>query len=370
MRTVKKANLLPLTLGALLLLGQSAHADVPVTPASYAVSTKVLKDGVYKVRIAAYSFRSDATVRSDYWEWTSADTSYDYDPVTRVGVGGESTPPYPMDDDDKYVQTEGSFLGGESSMTTELGTYVTWNGNTQIKITWNDGTLEYWKRTWHDARLNKIELYYTNRATIVRDTYLSYKRQCRLGRQLVWCFRRNEQAQNAGFGFGAPYGFDNTGLPIEDFDQNYKGLVSRWNAYYEPPDDNEGIIVDSINHTTYYTLTSNNVWRYVYLDYSCKKCVDENRPYWDFYYTARPAWNPGMTSRRVLIQKSHDWNDNYHVADNYGHMYFGLEVIDHAGFPRGFVFADATWDIEGYMAIMSAMFYIDDHSTAAQTGIE
>jgi hypothetical protein len=54
-------------------------------------------------------------------------------------------------------------------------------------------------------------------------------------------------------------------------------------------------------------------------------------------------------------------------------MYNGLQIIDSANMLRGAVFADTSieppWLLDG-MYIMSAMFLLDDASTAAQTGIE
>jgi len=328
----------------------SRQAGVPTAPGSYAVSTKWQHNGVQYVRVAAYSLRSNGTVRSDYWDWSSKD-SYQYSKVVIVGSASPK-----KNDARKWVQSEASFLGDESKMKTEYGRYNLFNEGKQIRIIWNDGTREYWKRTWHDSRLNKIELYYTSRASVVRNTNLYMNPSTK-------AFSRRPGAENAGYGFGSPYGFKNTGLPISKFNANYKGQFTRWNGYFASPSDNEGTKSWAMNHKSLFSLTTNNVWRHF------EPKGPKGRPV--FYYTARPQRNPGLTSRRVVVQISHDWDGDDHIEDNFGHMYFGLEVIDHAGNPRGFVFADATWDLPtDSMKIMSAMFAIDRHSAAAQTGIE
>jgi len=175
-------------------------AAVPTTPASYAVAVKWKENGHYYSRVGAYTFSSDGTFRADYWQWSTLDTFHkSFDRV----VGTRTLPI--KNDVNKRIVTESRFLGDESKMTTEFGVYVTFGNNTRIRIDWENGTREYWKRTWHDERLNKIELFYLDSADTIRDTYLFMNPAT--GR-----FSRNEDAVNAGFGFGAPFGFYYTGL--------------------------------------------------------------------------------------------------------------------------------------------------------------
>lgn len=72
-----------------------------------------------------------------------------------------------------------------------------------------------------------------------------------------------------------------------------------------------------------------------------------------------------------MIQIDHDWDHDGNVADSYGHTYYGLQIIDAQGKPRGFIFSDASWSRDSNTnRIMSSIFYLDESSKEALTGIE
>src|SRR6185369_7490324 len=111
----------------------------------------------------------------------------------------------------------------------------------------------------------------------------------------------------------------------------YLGLIKRHNAWCGAPDVNEPVAATGLFLDVFHPTTT-GVLRYVYPDGST----------WVFVYFARPKKNRGILARRVMLQTSHDWEGDGEIADELGHTYSGLEILDATGAPRGFVFADAS----------------------------
>lgn len=351
---------------AFVTLARDADA-VALTPGSYAISMKYLRGNQVVVRLAMYSFRSDQSFRADYWEWDSGPL-WDSGALMRtIGTAG------PPSTDAAYsvvgsMHFRGATGNGNENLTTRFGTWSTYK-STNIKIIWGDtGKIEWWKQSWHDTTLNKIELFYIDDVSgSPRDTHLSLD-------QTMGVFSRDFGALNAGFGFGGDtVGFTFGYQTVAPFRKGMAGQFLRWNRYcIETPSScpmqsgPNSYGVWSYHFGSAFQVTSTDVLR----RFDSPGTV----PGYDlFSYLGIPPGNTSMTSRRVSMQISHDWDADGYVQDSFGHMYNGLQIIDDVYNLRGAVFADATFEppwLRNGMYIMSAMFLLDDTSEAAQTGIE
>ncbi|ANY17218.1 hypothetical protein AW878_21095 [Bordetella pseudohinzii] len=208
-----------------------------------------------------------------------------------------------------------------------------------------NGSTELWRATWSDATLTKIELQHAN--YISGSVYLKSDGTY------------NAAALNAGWGFG---GINVGFLTAVDVNGMHKDLPygqvirhNSWAALDEP------VSTDSMSLATVFLATTTQALRYVGWD---------NTPgarHHVFYYLAQPFGNTGMTAGRVCYQVSHDYNNNGYIADDIGHTYSGLQVIDQVGNFRGFVFADSSVNgapvATGDNHTISALYYLDTQTT-------
>lgn len=319
-------------------------------PGGYAVTLKgVLPGGVNFTRLCMYSFQPGGTMRSDFWYWQgdapiwSAATPGDYGSIGRkVGYANQSSYPYNFDQNE-YVQGSKKFSVSNSAPTTIFGTWSL-QGSDSVLIDFG-GSTELWKATWSDATLTKIELQQAN--YITGSTYLKSDGTY------------NAAAVNAGWGFGGINVGFSTAVDVNGMHKNLLyGRVIRHNSWTGM---DEPVSVDSMSLGALFLVTTTQALRYVGWD---------NTPgaqHQVFYYLAQPIGNAGMTVGRVCYQVSHDFNNNGHIADDMGHTYSGLQVIDQVGQFRGFVFADSSVNgapvVTGDNHTISALYYLDTQTT-------
>ena len=332
----------------LAIISSLAYSN-SITPGSYSVSMKWQQDDLQYVRLGMYSFQSGGSMRSDYWQYNQNST-ITFSSGSQIGTTSQYG--VPTGDSSKNIQGLSHFLG--SNLSTRYGSWTLYGTNI-IGIVWSDGSEEYWRRTWSESQLTKIECYYASYSDSPWGFYL-------------WNnggnFQRNNAAVNAGWGFGGgeTSGFTYGKSQMSSFNANYAGLAIEWNNYYSGNDRFRGVSSEWLNLLTYFYPSTTGLERYVWYDGTQSLYV--------FCYCAIPS-NSGMYSRRIMYQGSHDWGTNYHIEDDKGHIMSGLQIIDTNNNGRGMVFVEtdtnSTTSGSGY--ILRALFYIDDSSTAAQTGI-
>jgi hypothetical protein len=361
--------LLCVVAGAIFVSQPQDAGAVAMTPGSYVVSMKWERNNTVFVRLAMYSFRPDFTFRADYWEWNSDQV----DTVLRlqaVGIGG----PHSTDSTSRVLGAK-RFVAN-SSPTVRFGTWAPWKG-TNLKITWSDGYAEWWKRTWHDATLNKIELAYIGYGTSPKSTHMFFNE--RVGR-----FVRRDNAPHIGYGFGGATPGFTFAQPMSAFStRQFQGYALMWNRYcidYPHKCDGSSNPSQYFDHLTDFsamTVTTTNILRLFDDDERAGDYCDFPDSY---YYTAIPPGSTGMTSRRVLSQSAHDFctetdtDGSGNIEDEYGHLQNNLQIIDSNYVMRGLVTVETSFEPPGFpdnrMMMMGAMFAIDDFSAAAQSEIE
>lgn len=360
-----KHLLCALALGATLCGAGTAFAAAPL-PGGYAVTLKgVMPDGSHLTRLAMYSFRPDGSLKRDMWEWSSSaahwysSTPGDYGSIGAT-IGTDTASSYPGSVDSTYpVWGSVKFASGVNATTTAAtwvpippGTCAS-SADCTVRVTFPDGTTEKWKTTWSDAHLDKMELLDASYLAAGSSYYLAASGA------------RDAAATNAGWGFGGPgIGFV-TAVPLEALMSNgvspapaLHGLSDRFNAW---SCTSEGIVPQDLYLQSHFNATSTKVLRYVAWDNAVKS------RHWVFSYFARPPGSTGTLATRVSYQTSHDFDDDGEVANNVGHIYSGLEVIDSTGKFRGFVFSDSSPNDESqpcsldpiYNHTVSSLFYLD-----------
>ncbi|MCP3957348.1 MAG: hypothetical protein GY719_05800 [bacterium] len=280
------------------------------------------------------------------------------------------TPPDTNSDSAEPIRTEGKFLN--SALTTEFGTWSSFSGNTRVRIEWDSGVEEWWKLTWRDETLNKLEAYFRNDAGNWRDFYLQNP-ATEPPQYSPYYFRRNEDARNVGFALGAHESFDDNAEPTSAFDGFYRGLVRRTENYTPGGREQNGPWTVNLGGggADDFKLTSEGVWR-LFVGQPCyagdpvaRDCLS--------YLDVPDAGSSGLKSRRVYMQVDHDWTPNGYISDEKGgHTYHGFQIADSNDDVRGFVFAEASYSVnpgDHEFMMMSALFLLDDTSDAAQTGI-
>lgn len=322
----------------------------PPFPGGYAVSLKgVLPGGVCFTRLCMYSFQPGGTMRSDFWFWRedapvwSAANPGDYGSIDRqVGYANQASYPYNFDQN-AFVQGSRKFSDANATPTTIFGTWVM-QGSDSVLVDFN-GSTELWKTTWSDATLNKIEL---QQANYVEGAFY-----------LKSTGGYDITAVNAGWGFGGK----NVGFTsVANINGMHKDLPygrfirhNSWNGADEP------VALDSMSLASVFLSTTTGVLRYVTWDST------PGAQHHGFSYLAQPMGNSGLTSGRVCYQVSHDFNNNGHIADDVGHTYSGLQVIDQVGNFRGFVFSDSSVNgaplVVGRNHTISALYYLDTPTT-------
>lgn len=336
-----------------------ADADCPV-PGNYAVTvTGKLPASVHFTRLAMYSFNGDCsgntgggTVQEKFWYWPGdAPAHRVYGSVGRkIGDVLEPDPAYTGNADrNKAMQGMRRFSAGRSALTTLSGSW-TRSGNA-ITISWANGSVENWRATWQDdvasPLLHKLEL--TGASYVEGATYLTAGGG------------RDASAANVGFAFGGPGPGFTFARTAADSIRSYSGLIRRNNAWCGAPASDDSVYETGLTLPVFHATTG-GIYRYVYAD----------SPYWVFVYFGAPKHNPKELARRVMIQTSHDWNGDGEIADEIGHTYSGLQVIDAAGDVRGFVFSDSStaFDGCGENHTTSSFYYLDTWNCDALYGVD
>lgn len=331
--------------------GDTDSADTVPTEvvARYVTALKWEEGGAHVVRLANLELADDGSAQASAWLFSNL-TFGGYADV--IPVGSSAQPDVPTADTTAAVQGLDTFLNTPPESLT--GTWETDPDDALLfHLTWSDGDTEAWRRTWSDGLLDKVEAAAVSRADVPTDTYLS-------GGPGAWT--RNDSAVNAGFGFGGadvpPWSAtaDTSGLY-----NNYAGRYCRWNGYYTPPADDEGVQSDQTNLNPYFWLTDTGVYRYVRSD--AELLV--------YSYLVLVPDRIAETPNAVVYQTSHDFDGDGNIADGPGHTYQGLLIVDAAGVARGWVYADQSYDPGiSQVMILSSMYYLDDFDDAAHTGIE
>jgi hypothetical protein len=336
-------------------------ASDSVVPGSYSVTVKGrLPDGVYFTKLAMYSFQPDGTMREDFWLWQSNETGdvYGPSPIT-VGLTSPLDNVYPLNaDSNTTIRVMLRFL--DQDPTTLYGTWSL-DGNT-ISIRWSWGDWELWRHTWSapDRTLHKLELF---GACYVQDSWYLF------ARGPDWL--RNASAVNAGWAFGAPgVGFAQGSSTSEAGKKNYRGLISRFNAWCASSDEIVGdskVGEDQMN-LRLFQATTTGLLRYVQpaTDCGCNVCTV-------FAYYAKPPLNASILARRMVYLIGHDFDCDGTLTEG-GHTYSGLEIIDRTGTLRGFVLADCS-DASGgcsdyHKHTISAMYYVDTYDYDCCYGVD
>jgi hypothetical protein len=342
---------------AYVLCGAVATAAVACPlPGNFAVTmTGRLPSGIHFTRLAQYEFHGSCdgatgsgTVDERLWSWTGADAGKVYGSA-KLRIGDAVDPDYSGNADrKKKMQGHRLFQKSVSRLGRRAGTW-TFDGKT-IAITWADGPTEQWAHTWQDQAaapsLHKIEL--TAASELGGATYLRADGT------------RDAAAENAGFGFGGPGPDFTVAREIPDVIGGYLGLIKRHNAWCGAADVNEPVAATGLFLDVFHA-TSTGVLRYVYPDAST----------WVFVYFGRPKRNRGVLARRVMLQTSHDWGGDGEIADDIGHTYSGLEVVDATGKVRGFVFADASTAFDTCDENhTTSIYYLDTYDCDALYGVD
>ncbi len=341
-------------------LAPAARAGSCPVPGSYVVTlTGRLPTGPHFTRLAMYAFAGDCqdtagsgTIAERFWYWRGDATGRVYGSTGRRI--GDVVPPDPgyagNADRRKTVQGLRSFHRGRSGLTTLTGTW-TRAGNV-VSIAWSGGDTESWRFTWQDdvaaPHLRKLEL--TAASYVQGAIYLAPDGT------------RDPSAPNAGFAFGGPGPDFAYAAPIANVAAtSYLGLIRRHNAWCGAPSADD-LVSETGLTLPLFRLTTTGVYRYVAAD----------APYWVFAYFAAPPRNPHELARRVILQTSHDWNGNGTIADDLGHTYSGLQVIDDAGNLRGFVLADSSSSVDGCDEdhTISSLYYLDATDCDARYGVD
>jgi hypothetical protein len=333
----------------------SARADSqPPFPGSYVVTLKgeLPSAGagnpagpIHVTRLSTYSFRADGTVREDAWKWdgnVSGGTDVDGEVV---GTPMAPAPSCPAGvslcaDADKHVLISSIFQGAASL---RVGSYSFNAAGSAVDISWPDGQSEHWTvdQAW-DANMTRLYLAGTNYLTGNYYTDGS----------------ASTSAVNAGWGFGGFGIFLNRTATLSDMKQNLVGCLIRhnsWSATDEP------VASDSMNLGSLFAQTSaSNVLRYVTADATSSV----------FSYLAKTP-DAGAATLRVNYHTGHDFNGNGYIADDFGHVYAGLQIIDRTQAFRGFVFSDASWNATGTgndHDTISSLYYLKMPSGSVPAG--
>ena len=348
-----------LSLSLLVCASRSIAAGACPVPGNFvAATTGGLQSGVHGARLSQYAFTGTCdgaigtgTVEERFWSWTAdAPARPSLYGSAKVRIGDAVDPSYPGNADrKKKVQGHRSFQKSAARLGERSGTW-TYDGSA-VAIVWSDGTTESWRHTWQDdpatPLLHKLEL--TSATDLVGPAYLHPDGS------------RDAAAENAGFAFGGPGPDFTVGRETPDLIRSYLGLIKRHNAWCGAADVNEAVVSTGLSLDVFHPTTTGAL-RYVYPDGST----------WVFAYFARPKRNRGIVARRVMIQTSHDWNGDGEIADELGHTYSGLEILDATGTARGFVFADASvaFDACDENHTTSAIYYLDTYDCDALYGVD
>jgi hypothetical protein len=328
-------------------------------PGHYVATTMgALASGVHVARLSMYAFdgtcdgaTGTGTVAERSWSW-QGDLGRAYASMG-VRIADPTVPDPPgvvAKDRRKPVQGLRQFKQGRSRLAVATGTWDLCAD--AITITWANGTSETWRATWSDdvaaPRLFKLEL--TGASTLVGATYLSPAGE------------RDPAAPGAGFAFGGPGPDFMVARPITDAAATaYTGLIRRHNAWCGAATPDEPVAETGLTMPLFSPTTS-GVFRH----------VETDGPYGVFVYVGTPKRNPDVLARRVFLQTSHDWDGDGTIADDLGHTYAGLEILDATGALRGFVFADSSSAIDGCDEnnTIASLYYLDAADCDARYGVD
>lgn len=334
----------------------SLESSVPTFPGSYGISLKwKAPSGEVKVRVGIYSFRSDDSFRADYWQWGSKENGLNS--LVKADVIGEGDP-FDYDDSYRQIVTQRKFLNLD--LTTEFGSWDSFSDGTRVRINWENGAQEWWKLTWQDETINKLEAYYLSTAANWRDFYLENPSDPVGMQYSPYYFRRKLNAENTGFALGCQESFDNNAQPTSAFEDRYRGLLFKRNYYPTATNNGKGDWAMDVGQQL--KLTDEDVWRGV--------IWGSDEGHLVFSYLDVPSGSTDLKSRRVHMQVDHDSDNDEHIEDESGHVYLGFQIIDANDDVRGFTFVEAAYDPDqdAYM-MLSAMYLLDDLSEVAKTGI-
>lgn len=341
-----------------LIVPDVSFAALDPFPGSYSVTVKgVLPTGAHFVKLAMYSFQPDGLMREDFWIWfsdsinskangkslktTQANTSQYGNTGKKVGYIFQNTYPYNLDEN-VYIQGLQNF----NNDTPPLTLFGKWSRDgDKIKINWSWGDWEDWVLTWNDSSLYKIELY--------NSSYTSGEYYLKKGEDNGWK-RDSSSAINGGWGFGAQgTGFNSGSTVSKAMEKNYSGHVLQFNSW---ACSNSQISYDEMNLSSFFLLTDNDVARFVSWD-------NGSASTWVFHYYAKPASNTDLSARKIIYHISHDFDNSGSIANDVGHTYSGLEIIDENGDMRGMVFAESSENNTGICAsnpnTISSIYYVD-----------
>ena len=310
-----------------------------------------LPSGIHFARLALYSFdgtcgagTGSGTVSEDFW-YFSGDAARRVYGSTHVRVGVATDPTFAgTADKARTVRGLKHFNAGPAGVLTLTGSWSLVAGS--VDVTWSSGDTERWRHTWKDATLDKLELVaasYVNGSTYLSDAGI-----------------RDPAAETAGWAFGGPGADATVATPIAA-SGNYLGLIRRHNAWCGAPESDANVYETGLTPSLFH-VTSTGVLRYVTSD----------GPLFVFSYFTRSRRLDGILARRVAYQTSHDFDRDGHIADDLGHLYSGLEVLESDGRLRGFVFADSSPSFDGCDEnnTVSSIWYLDTADCDALYGVD
>jgi hypothetical protein len=322
------------TMTALLVLLAASAAGACPLPGSYVVTiTGELAGSTKFTRLAMYGFEGtcvggtgSGTVTERFWYWQGDGTGLSsrrlYGKTSRK-VGAPLVPDSaPVLDAKKRIAGMKQFHRGKGRVLSLQGSWSL--SANALAITWPDGGTESWRVTWSDdpgeSLLHKIEL--TGASYLAGATYLAPGGT------------RDPEAPSAGWGFGGPGPDFLVGKETPELVGDYSGLIRRHNAWCGAPPSDDTVYPTGLS-LSLFSPTTSEALRYAYPDGG----------YWAYVYFGRPKRNRDFLARRVMLQTSHDWSGDGAIADDVGHTYSGLQVIDASGAVRGFVFEFSCSDV-------------------------
>jgi len=328
------------------------------TPGNFSVIVKgILPNGKHFVKLAMYSFQSNANMQVDLWYW-DYDQGDKYSGHLLIGSLPSPIPYYQCkDDENKYVIGMDKYH--KENFTRIHGTWARNDRNIHINLNHNNiQEEEEWHISWEDGNTNQSNTLY--KIELIDANYVGHRDRFYLQSDLSRSTDCVPLNVGWGFGVGGETEFGISKSIDECHAKNYYGLHLRHNSWLNT---DENIVRSGMLLKGFYK-TNNNVLKHLFWD--CKP----NGRYWVFSYFAIPDSNSGRQAlRRVIYQTSHDFDNDGHISNDIGHIYSGIQVLDSNNQLRGFVFADVSPRANAEHFTVSAMYYLDSNNDEAHIGV-
>ncbi|GII30127.1 hypothetical protein [Planotetraspora mira] len=337
-------------------------------------------------RLAVYSFREPSTdpsfmnFRMDAWSWdttaTNSDTIGNCQTGSLIGHNLDGTEPSAADAN-KSVQCAAKGL--QEPALTRMGTYCGPNASDRDAINPGDTFTIYWhdnagnttpgcsgsqwerwrysSRTLDGGKLAMIEMLGASNVDTSSSFYAASSPY-------------NPNALNVGWGFGGRGVGPKGGATINEIadgilndDVVYHGYWKPWNNWCSDAGTrNESVRGVSINPGQWkktngtYAGSSSPKLRIHDTTRTATQLYDV------FSYLSVPdKQQSSFTDRRINMDVGNDFNDNGHIADDFGHTQSGLQVIDSSGSMVGFVSVEVGHNggtTNGGYDTLSSLYYL------------